>query len=70
MSFAIARLLIDGDLVSAETRAVLKAAYEAAPERRSEMLVSAARVLHDETHLACDDVRELVGLVPDDDGAS
>ena len=58
----MAPLLIHSNDVPAGARDALKAAYAGAPERRTEMLESAARILYDETDLDCSDVRELMGL--------
>ncbi len=68
MGIAMASILMHDDRVPREARAAIKAAYAAPPEQRTEMLESAARILHDETDLECHDVRELVGLSYDDDG--
>jgi hypothetical protein len=67
MSFTVARLLIHSDGIGAGTRDAVEAAYAAPPESRSAMMESAARTLHHETGLGCDDVREIFGL-PDDYG--
>jgi hypothetical protein len=65
MSFSMASLLMHSELVPAEARNAIRAAYEAPPQRRSASLEAAARVLHDSTGLECNDVRELVGLSSD-----
>jgi hypothetical protein len=62
MSLSMAPLLMHSEQVPAEARDAIRAAYEAPPEHRSARLESAARILHQETGLACSDVRELVGL--------
>ena len=65
MSFSMAPLLMYSEHVTAGAREAIRAAYEAPPQDRSTRLESAARVLHEETGLACSDVRELVGLSGD-----
>lgn len=65
MSLSMAPLLMHSRQIPAAARDAIREAYEAPPEDRSARLQSAARVLHQTTGLACDDVRELVGL-PDD----
>lgn len=64
MSFSIAPLLIHSDVVPAPARAALRAAQRSASGERSRHLESAARILHHELALECDDARELVGLPP------
>lgn len=60
----MASLLIHFEHVPAGARRALKAAAGAPAEQRRPMLESAARILHRETGLACDDVCELIGLPP------
>ena len=67
MTFRVAPLLIHSDYVPASARGALKAAYAAPPERRDALLESAARVLHEETDLGCDDVREIFGFPQEGD---
>jgi hypothetical protein len=64
MSFSMASLLIHSEGVSPAARSELKAALDAPEESRAERLLSAARILHRETELECDEVRELVDLSP------
>jgi uncharacterized protein (UPF0147 family) len=70
MALAMSALLIHDEQVPEEARRAVKAAYEAPPEQRTELLVSAARVLHRTTDLPCDDVREIFDLATDDDGCA
>ena len=63
--FTMAPLLMHSEDVPAPARAALRAAYAAPPEARSDMLASAARLLHASTNLECRDVLELVGLAPE-----
>ncbi|MBX3191068.1 MAG: hypothetical protein KF819_28990 [Labilithrix sp.] len=58
----MAPLLMHSEMVPVAARDSLRAAFEAPPERRDQMLHSAARILHAQTGLDCADVRELVGL--------
>jgi hypothetical protein len=67
MSLSMAPLLMHSEHVPAEAREALRAAYEGAPEDRSERLESAARILAEQTDLECSDVLELVGLAVDED---
>ncbi len=53
--------------VSAAVRDAIRDAYDAPPEQRGAGLESAARILHRETGLGCQDVRELVDLHGDGD---
>jgi len=62
MSLSMAPLLMHSEHVPAVARAAIRAAYAAPPARRCAELESAARMLHRETGLAYDDVRELIGL--------
>lgn len=62
MSFSMAPMLIHSTDVSRDVRDALLDAYAAAPEQRTSHLEAAARLLHRETGLECEDVRELVGL--------
>ena len=61
-SFTLVPLLMHSDAVPQAARDALRIAYAAPPERRDSELLVAARVLHDETSLACSDARVLVGL--------
>ena len=62
MAFSLAPLLVHYEGVPAAAREALRSATLAPPESRDEALAHAARVLYEETDLACRDVRELVGL--------
>lgn len=62
MSLSMAPLLMHSPEVPAIVRAELQAAYAAAPERRDEHLVNAARMLSWMVPLDCADALELVGL--------
>jgi hypothetical protein len=62
MRFAMAPLLIHDEHVPSTVREAVRAAYEAAPHRRLQMLEQAARALHAATDLDCHDVRELFDL--------
>lgn len=58
-------LLIHAEGVPVPARNALVAASSAEPATRKELLQSAARILYAETELECEDLRELVSLVPD-----
>lgn len=62
MSFSVTPLLLASDSVPAGARRALRAAYEAPPDERQPHLEAAARLLHRELGLDCQDARELVGL--------
>ncbi len=62
MPFSLAPLLVHHEAVPHVAREALRAAHDALPEDREEMLEEAARVLYRETDLDCRDARELVGL--------
>jgi hypothetical protein len=62
LSFSVAPLLLHTDQIPATARHALRAAYDAPIEERSSHLESAARILHHELDLDCEDARELVGL--------
>ena len=62
MTFSLARLLIHDEHVPAHMRGAVRAAYDAPPEHQDAMIESAARIVHHETNLGCEDVRELFGL--------
>lgn len=64
MSFSVAPLLIHSEIVPPAARAALRAAQHRSSTERSGYLQSAARILHHELALECDDARELVGLPP------
>jgi hypothetical protein len=64
MSLSMMPILIHSEAVSAEVRAVLKAADASPPNQRRAELEVAARLLYVEGRLDCRDVRELVGLGP------
>ncbi|MBX3232108.1 MAG: hypothetical protein KIT84_19665 [Labilithrix sp.] len=59
---SMAPILMHSDHVSPSARQALRAASSARPEHRDALLVTAARILHAETGLPCEDVKELVGL--------
>lgn len=69
MSLSMTSILMHSEQVSTEARAAIRAAHDAAPEQRGARLVSAARILHQETGLDCSDVRELVDLPSEGDCA-
>lgn len=58
----IAELLIHSDDVPPAARVALASAYQGPETTRFDNLVEAARILHRDTGLDCDDARELVGL--------
>lgn len=62
MAFSLAPLLVHNEAVPLLAREALRAAHDAGPEEREEMLEHAARILYRETDLECRDARELVGL--------
>lgn len=62
MSFSMASLLIHSADVPLHVRDALVAAYAAGPEQRADRLEIAAKLLHRETGLECEDVRELIGI--------
>ena len=62
MSIAMASLLAHSEHVPAAAREALLAATGVAPERRAELLESAARILHREVGVPCSDALELVDL--------
>lgn len=64
MSFSVAPLLLHIDTVPASARRALRAAHDGPASERGWQLESAARILHHELALGCDDARELVGLSP------
>lgn len=64
MSFSMASLLLHSDGVPPAARNSLRAALSAPAAERADALLSAARILHRETELECEDVRELVDLSP------
>jgi hypothetical protein len=65
LSFSVAPLLLHTDQIPATARYALRAACDAPIEERTSHLESAARILHRELDLDCDDARELVGLSAD-----
>ncbi|HEX3775526.1 MAG TPA: hypothetical protein VHV51_13735 [Polyangiaceae bacterium] len=65
MAFSIAPLLIHSHAVPAKAREALRYASTAPAEHRKTALASAARVLHAEAALDCDDALEIVGLQGD-----
>jgi hypothetical protein len=66
MSLRMASLLVHSTSVPPEARDALRAARDGDPERKLELLESAARILHREAGVACGDARELVDLVAGD----
>jgi plasmid stability protein len=64
MALSLMPILIHSEAVSAEVRAVLRAAEASPPEKRRAELEAAARLLYGQFRLDCRDVRELVGLGP------
>ena len=60
--FSLLPLLIYSEAVPVGARKAMLAAQASAPAQRVEALVSAARVLHQETGLECRDVLDIVGL--------
>jgi hypothetical protein len=62
MSLSLVPLLLESDDVPALARRALREAYGASPEERTPHLETAARSLHRDLGLDCDDARELVGL--------
>lgn len=64
---SMAPILMHSEHVSSVARQALRRASSAPPEHRDALLLSAARILHSETGIPCDDVKELVGL-PQEDG--
>jgi len=62
MSLSMAPILIASDDVPVMARRALRAARDAAPANRSWHLETAARSLHRDLGLDCDDARALVGL--------
>jgi len=61
-------LLIHSDSVPPSAKAALREATVAPPESHKELLIIAAKALHTETGLPCEDVLELVGLTEEDCG--
>ncbi len=69
MSFSMASILVHSEQVPPAAREALKAAQSGPrPERRVQLLESAARILHHEMGVGCSDARELVDLQPGDCG--
>jgi hypothetical protein len=62
MSYTMASILVHSEHVPVAARDALRAARIGTPERRRELLESAARILHREAGVGCLDARELVGL--------
>jgi hypothetical protein len=59
---SMAPILMHSESVPESARDALREASSAEPESREALLTTAAKILHRETGLPCDDVRELVGL--------
>jgi hypothetical protein len=57
-------LLMHSPDIPEQVREQLRAAYLAGPDQRAEQLYSAARSIHEELDVECEDARELVGLPP------
>ena len=66
MSFTMASLLIHSEEVPAAARDALVAAHQVSSEQRTQLLESAARILHREVGVECSDARELVDLNDED----
>jgi hypothetical protein len=64
----IAELLIHNDDVPAAARLALESASKGPEAARFDNLVEAARILHRDIGLDCEDARELVGLDASDCG--
>jgi hypothetical protein len=62
MAFSLAPLLIHSDAVPQRARDALRVAALAPVAHRKHALVSAARILHAETALNCEEALEIVGL--------
>lgn len=62
MSFSLTNLLLHSSDLSSNVRQALAASLTPDPLARIESLELAARLMHRETDLPCEDVRELVGL--------
>ncbi len=64
MRYSMTPLLIHSAGVPETARSALRAALDAPPAsvEQHALLESAARILHSETELDCDDVRELVTM--------
>jgi hypothetical protein len=66
MGFTMASLLLHSEHVPAAARDALRAARLSGPNRRRELLESAAFILRREMGMECADARELVDLRPED----
>jgi hypothetical protein len=64
----IAELLIHSDDVPPAARTALASAYQGPETDRTGNLIEAARILHRDIGLDCEDARELVGLDATDCG--
>jgi hypothetical protein len=64
MPFSIAPLLVHSEAVPREARKALEQASTGPQSQRTAALELAARLIHRETDLDCEDARELVGLEP------
>jgi hypothetical protein len=64
MGFTMASLLLHDERIPRAARDALEAAKEGPTARRREHLWSAARILHREAGVPCEDACELVGLQP------
>lgn len=64
MNLSMIPLLMHSPDLPAEVRHALSAAQAADPEQRDDHLVVAARLMHDQLAVDCNDARELVGLLP------
>jgi hypothetical protein len=66
MPYSMAPLLIHSQAVPEGARDALRAAQDASPHERREILASAGRILV-ENGVDCEDVQELLDLPSDDD---
>ncbi len=64
MSLSLAPLLLHSDDVPESTKRVLEAGLRGPPWQRRLALESAAKLIHLQTGVSCDDARELVDLPP------
>ncbi len=62
MTFSMAPLLVHSDTVPAKARRALQRALRAPPERRTQLLESAARAIWRHTDLDCAEIRDLIGV--------
>ena len=62
MGMSMIPLLLVSDSISAQARDALREVVHAPPHERPEKRMAAARLLFQETDLACDEVKDLMGL--------